>query len=124
MGNPIRCPKCNRFGNKDIEGNFCRSCFEKLVDPDQKLFLRKINQQLKRVPKIVASALLEVGCTDPKDVKATDRPIVLRIIQKRFRNKRDGHIVRGNSQFEDYRSLYRSTGDEYKIIKGVAGIEH
>ena len=116
MGNATRCPKCNMFGNADLD-NYCRRC-------DLEIFKDKFHTLCNGSEKMLASALLEVGAKRVDDVKRQDRSIVANIIKRRTSSTRRKNLVQDSSPLESHGMEFALEPSEYKAEKEVPAIEY
>lgn len=86
-------------------------------------FDRIIEDASRDWASVVKGALLEVGCTDPEDVKVEQRHIVTSFIERRL--PEDNFSVYRNSFDEGYGYLQRGSFDSEKfgVIKEKYGYE-
>ena len=110
-----RCPACNRFGRKELNG-YCKAC-------DQVLFINKINSLCPYGGMILDNALSELKIKSVSEIKFEDRSRFINIIKRRSAVKRRGHIVHEKPILEKYGYAFTSESDKYNIIKGESDIE-
>ena len=127
MGNPDRCPGCNRFGTHEL-GGYCKTCYPKRQNLARDEFLDRLFKFQQQSPKIVIGALREVGAESADKVKVEDRSVVLNICRRRLPRTRQRHIVQGNTfvgedDYFGFRKHGESEVENYGVIKGGYEIE-
>ncbi len=116
MGNDTRCPRCNRFGDSDLN-NYCKAC-------DLDRFKDELNSLCRGSRKILIGALLEVGAKTPEEVVRTDRQRVLNIVKRRQPINRRPSIVQDAAPLESHGMAFANEPTQYTAEKGVPAIEH
>jgi hypothetical protein len=119
MGNPSRCPVCNRFGTVELNG-FCKAC---AVDPNAKGLWNFIKINARTNPTVVKGALLEVGAARVADIKQEDVIRVANIIKRRLPVNRRGHLVSDTNPMENYGYAFKDEKESYGIEKEVCDYE-
>lgn len=119
MGNPNRCPVCNRFGTVELNG-FCRSCY---VNPNSKEQFAKIKIYSRTDPTVVKRVLLEVGLERVADIKPEHISRVYNTIKRRLPQRKHGNIVRESNPMQEYGYDFKSEEAQYKMEKGVCDYE-
>lgn len=127
MANYTRCPECNQFGSKRLEG-YCKDHYPNRHYPNPDTFKRCLFEFHQQSPKIVVSALAEVGADNADAVKPEHRTVVLNFCRRRLPRTRKRHIESeesfiGESEFWGYRRHGEFDTDGYKMEKGDYGIE-
>jgi len=120
MSERVRCPKCNRYGNKDLDG-YCKACYEPGNYMDLLSFKRKLSMFHS---KVASSAILEAGVKTYSDVKPEDRQRVIYICQRRSPVKRRIHLVQSVSPLESYGYAFKEEKHKYDLEKEVPDIEY
>ena len=115
MGNPTRCPSCNKYGNSDLDG-YCKRC-------DTEIFMSKAFKEASGSKRVIDSVLLEFGVSAVNDVRREKRKEFINMIKRRRPSERDGHIARGASKLEKYGYRFATDPEKASIIKGVPDIE-
>lgn len=119
MGNPTRCPVCNRFGTVELNG-FCKACY---VNPNSKEQYAKIKIYSRTDPTVVSRALLEVGLERVADIQPEHVGKIYNIIKRRLPNRKHGNIVKDSSPMQEYGYDFKSEEAQYKMEKGVCDYE-
>lgn len=114
MGNPLRCPRCNGLGNKELV--YCSRC-------DKQMFEEKLNALLFGSRKILEGALLELGANNLNAVKREERSRLLNIIKRRQPLKRRRSMVQGDAPLESYGYNFMSEPKDYSAEKEAPDIE-
>lgn len=123
MGNPNRCPSCNRFGASELNG-YCKDCYKEPTKPYVKPGkLQNIRMEYKNNPKLVNSALLEIGKNIDDNLTEDEANRVYNIIKRRKPVNRYGHVVKDISPMEEYGYNFKEEKKEYGIIKEVCNYE-
>jgi len=116
VGNHTRCPRCNKYGNPEID-NFCRRC-------DLDIFADKLKTLSGGSVKLCMAAIGEVGGVEIADVKREDRGRVLNIIKRRRPAGRRTGLVQDAAPLESYVGASAVEPGLYATEKGVPSIEH
>ena len=127
MANYVRCPECNQFGSKKLEG-YCKDHYPERHFPNPEAFKEALFRYHQDSPRIVVSALAEVGASDADSVRAKDRNTVLNFCRRRLPRTRKRHLEGeesfiGESEYWGYRKHGEFNTDNYKMEKGDYGIE-
>lgn len=115
MGNPTRCPQCNKFGDPNL-GNYCKRC-------DIERYRAELNHVCNGSSKVLMGALLEVGAKSILQIRREDRSRVLNIIKRRQQKTRRKALVQGASPLESTGMFFATEPVAYKAEKEVADIE-
>lgn len=129
MGNPSRCPSCNRFGSAELNG-YCKDCYKEPEEKPQeppKLFRPKIvvwlEEECKKNPKVAQGAYAELGKKIGDKLSENETRVIYNIIQRRKPVRRHGHIVRDLPPMEGYGYKFVDERDKYELIKEVCNYE-
>lgn len=115
MGNTTRCPKCNKFGDANLN-NYCKRC-------DLDMFKDEVHTLCGGSVKLLNLAMLEVGAKSVLQIKAEDRHRVLNIIKKRKPKSRRDNLVQATAPLESSGGAFIEP-EAYAAEKGVPSIEY
>ena len=116
MGTRIRCPGCNRYGNKELN-YYCRAC-------DANIFEQKALKSSRGSAVVLNGVLKEFGALHLKNIRLEDRSRFINMIKRRRPNRSAGGIVRKETSFLDYGYEFAGDAKKIKIEKDIQEIEH
>jgi hypothetical protein len=127
MGNPDRCPECNRFGTAELEG-YCKDCYPNIKFLRKDVFMDRLFAFQEHSQNVVTGALKEVGAESADKVKPEDRSVVLNICRRRLPTTRQRHLVQketfvSEGDYFGFRKHGESEVDDYRVVKGGYEVE-